>query len=263
MLRNPSEVKIVRQLEGRVAVVTGAGRGIGRAAAAALAKEGADVALVARSSPQLAEAAGDVGAVGGCALEIRADVGAPGVAALVCRRVVSELGPVDILVNNAAVVWPLEPTWRLDPEDWIASLQINLVGVFRLTRAVLPEMVERGWGRIVNVSSGVVDFPGDMVGANAYVTSKAALEGHTLNLAAELAGTGVTANVLRPGMVNTAMQAWIREQPTERVGTALHDWFVQMQESGMLLEPAEPARMIAELVASQANGEVVDARRQR
>jgi 3-oxoacyl-[acyl-carrier protein] reductase len=263
MLRNPSEVKVVRQLEGRVAVVTGAGRGIGRAAAAALAKEGADVALVARSSPQLAEAAGDVGAVGGCALEIRADVGAPGVAALVCRRVVSELGPVDILVNNAAVVWPLEPTWRLDSEDWIAALQINLVGVLRLTRAALPEMVERGWGRIVNVSSGVVDFPGDMVGANAYVTSKAALEGHTLNLAAELAGTGVTANVLRPGMVNTAMQAWIREQPTERVGTALHDWFVQMQESGMLLEPAEPARMIAELVASEANGEVVDARRQR
>jgi hypothetical protein len=64
-------------------------------------------------------------------------------------------------------------------------------------------------------------------------------------------------------MVNTAMQAWIREQPTERVGTALHDWFAQMQESGMLLEPAQPARMIAELVASEANGEVVDARRQR
>jgi NAD(P)-dependent dehydrogenase (short-subunit alcohol dehydrogenase family) len=90
---------------------------------------------------------------------------------------------------------------------------------------------------------------------------RAALEGDTLNLAAELTGTGVTANVLRPGMVNTAMQAWIREQPSERVGTALHDWFVQMRESGMLLEPAEPARMIAELVATEANGEVVDARR--
>jgi 3-oxoacyl-[acyl-carrier protein] reductase len=174
--------------------------------------------------------------------------------------VASELGPVDILVNNAAVVWPLESTLRLDPEDWIAALQINLVGVLRLTRAVLPDMVERGWGRIVNVSSGVVDFPGDMVGANAYVTSKSALEGHTLNLAAELAGTGVTVNVLRPGMVNTSMQAWIREQPIDRVGAALHDWFMQMQESGMLVEPEEPARMIAQLVVSQANGEVVDAR---
>jgi len=260
MFRNPCEVIVVGQLEGRVAVVTGAGRGLGRATALALANEGAKVALVARSSLELAEAAGDVRAVGGCALEIQADVGAPDVAALVCRRVASELGPVDILVNNAAVVWPLESTVRLDPEDWIAALQINLVGVLRLTRAVLPDMVERGWGRIVNVSSGVVDFPGDMVSANAYVTSKSALEGHTLNLAAEFAGTGVTVNVLRPGMVNTAMQAWIREQPTERVGTALHDWFVQMQESGMLVEPDEPARMIAELVVSQANGEVVDAR---
>ena len=260
MFRNPCEVIVVGQLEGRVAVVTGAGRGLGRATALALANEGAKVALVARSSLELAEAASDVRAVGGCALEIQADVGAPDVAALVCRRVASELGPVDILVNNAAVVWPLESTVRLDPEDWIAALQINLVGVLRLTRAVLPEMVERGWGRIVNVSSGVVDFPGDMVGANAYVTSKAALEGHTLNLAAELAGTGVTVNVLRPGMVNTSMQAWIREQPIDRVGAALHDWFIQMQESGMLVEPDEPARMIAELVVSQANGEVVDAR---
>ncbi len=260
MFRNPCEVIVVGQLEGRVAVVTGAGRGLGRATALALANEGAKVALVARSSLELAEAAGDVRAVGGCALEIQADVGAPDVAALVCRRVASELGPVDILVNNAAVVWPLESTVRLDPEDWIAALQINLVGVLRLTRAVLPDMVERGWGRIVNVSSGVVDFPGDMVSANAYVTSKSALEGHTLNLAAEFAGTGVTVNVLRPGMVNTSMQAWIREQPIDRVGAALHDWFIQMQESGMLVEPDEPARMIAELVVSQANGEVVDAR---
>ncbi len=260
MFRNPCEVIVVGQLEGRVAVVTGAGRGLGRATALALANEGAKVALVARSSLELAEAASDVRAVGGCALEIQADVGAPDVAALVCRRVASELGPVDILVNNAAVVWPLESTVRLDPEDWIAALQINLVGVLRLTRAVLPDMVERGWGRIVNVSSGVVDFPGDMVSANAYVTSKSALEGHTLNLAAELAGTGVTVNVLRPGMVNTSMQAWIREQPIDRVGAALHDWFIQMQESGMLVEPDEPARMIAELVVSQANGDVVDAR---
>ena len=260
MFRNPCEVIVVGQLEGRVAVVTGAGRGLGRATALALANEGAKVALVARSSLELAEAASDVRAVGGCALEIQADVGAPDVAALVCRRVASELGPVDILVNNAAVVWPLESTVRLDPEDWIAALQINLVGVLRLTRAVLPDMVERGWGRIVNVSSGVVDFPGDMVSANAYVTSKSALEGHTLNLAAELAGTGVTVNVLRPGMVNTSMQAWIREQPIDRVGAALHDWFIQMQGNGMLVEPHEPARMIAELVVSQANGEVVDAR---
>jgi len=253
-------VVVVGQLEDRVSLVTGAGRGIGRAAAALLAGEGADVALVARSSSELAETAADVRAAGRRALEIRADVGTPDVAALVCGRVISELGSVDILVNNASVVWPFAPTKGLDPEEWIATLHINLVGVLRLTRAVLPDMLARGWGRIVNVSSGVVDFPGDMVGANAYVTSKAALESHSLNLAAELAGTGVTVNVLRPGMVDTAMQAWIREQPTERVGGALHDRFVQLHDAGMLIEPARPARTIIELVASEANGEVVDIR---
>jgi 3-oxoacyl-[acyl-carrier protein] reductase len=253
-------VVVVGQVEDRVSLVTGAGRGIGRAAAILLAEEGADVALVARSSSELAEAAGEVRAAGRRALEIRADVGAPDVAALVCGRVTSELGSVDILVNNASVVWPFAPTKDLDPEEWIATLHINLVGVLRLTRAVLPDMLARGWGRIVNVSSGVVDFPGDMVGANAYVTSKAALESHSLNLAAELVGTGVTVNVLRPGMVDTAMQAWIREQPTERVGRALHDRFVQLHDAGMLIEPARPARRIVELVASEVNGEVVDIR---
>jgi 3-oxoacyl-[acyl-carrier protein] reductase len=253
-------VVVVGQVEDRVSLVTGAGRGIGRAAAILLAEEGADVALVARSSSELAEAAGEVRAAGRRALEIRADVGAPDVATLVCGRVISELGSVDILVNNASVVWPFAPTKDLDPEEWIATLHINLVGVLRLTRAVLPDMLARGWGRIVNVSSGVVDFPGDMVGANAYVTSKAALESHSLNLAAELAGTGVTVNVLRPGMVDTAMQAWIREQPTERVGRALHDRFVQLHDAGILIEPARPARTIVELVASEGNGEVVDIR---
>jgi 3-oxoacyl-[acyl-carrier protein] reductase len=253
-------VVVVGQVEDRVSLVTGAGRGIGRAAAILLAEEGADVALVARSSSELAEAAGEVRAAGRRALEIRADVGAPDVAALVCGRVISELGSIEILVNNASVVWPFAPTKDLDPEEWIATLHINLVGVLRLTRAVLPDMLARGWGRIVNVSSGVVDFPGDMVGANAYVTSKAALESHSLNLAAELAGTGVTVNVLRPGMVDTAMQAWIREQPTERVGRALHDRFVQLHDAGILIEPARPARTIVELVASEGNGEVVDIR---
>jgi len=219
----------VGQLEGRVAVVTGAGRGIGRAAAVALANKGAKVALVARSSLQLAEAAGDVRAVGGCALEIQADVGAPDVAALVCRRVASELGPVDILVNNAAVVWPLESTLRLDPEDWIAALQINLVGVLRLTRAVLPDMVERGWGRIVNVSSTSVREPIPyLMLSNVHRTGTLAA---FKTLARQLAGDGITLNTLLAGMIATdrlielaggsreAVQASAREQvPAGRLG---------------------------------------------
>lgn len=100
---------------------------------------------------------------------------------------------------------------------------MNVVGPMRLTRALLDGMVKRGWGRIVNVSSGIAAAPGAMAGMNAYAASKAALEAHTLNLAAELAGTGVTVNVLRPGMVDTAMPAWIRGQPPAEIGAALHD----------------------------------------
>ena len=98
-----------------------------------------------------------------------------------------------------------------------------------------------------------------MVGINAYAASKAALEAHTLNLAAELAGTGVTVNVLRPGMVDTAMPAWIRAQPPEQIGAALHDRFMVMRDSGLMAAPARPAGMIVNLVVGEATGQIADA----
>jgi NAD(P)-dependent dehydrogenase (short-subunit alcohol dehydrogenase family) len=103
-------------------------------------------------------------------------------------------------------------------------------------------MLERGWGRIVNVSSGIVERPGTMVGLNAYAATKAALEAHTLNLAAELAGSRVTANVFRPGSVDTALQAWFRSQPPEDIGSTLHDHFQTSYEQGALIAPEHAAR---------------------
>jgi 3-oxoacyl-[acyl-carrier protein] reductase len=117
-------------------------------------------------------------------------------------------------------------------------------------------MLERGWGRIVNISSGIAERPGGMVGANAYATSKAALEAHTLNLAAELDGTGVTVNAYRPGGVDTAMQAWIRSQPSEVVGQDLHDRFVETKESGALLTPEQSAASLLPRIAGTATGEI-------
>ena len=247
------------RLEDKVAIVTGAGRGIGRATAALLAREGADVACVARTESELAEAAADVRAAGRRAVQIRADIGDPDAAALIAARAQAALGDVDIVVNNAATVTPIGPAAAVDPDQWARALAVNVVGPMRLTRALLDGMVKRGWGRIVNVSSGIAAAPGSMVGMNAYAASKAALEAHTLNLAAELAGTGVTVNILRPGMVDTAMPAWIRAQPPAQIGAALHDRFITMRDSGLMAPPTRPAGMIVNLLAGQATGQVADA----
>jgi NAD(P)-dependent dehydrogenase (short-subunit alcohol dehydrogenase family) len=115
-------------------------------------------------------------------------------------------------------------------------------------------MLAAGWGRIVSVLSGIVASPGSMIGGNAYAATKAALEAHSRNLAAELAGTGVTVNVYRPGGVDTAMQAWIRSQDPARIGTAPHERFRRSYAEGSLLTPdASAAALLGHLLG--ADGE--------
>lgn len=224
---------------GKTALVTGGGRGIGAAIARGLAESGASLILVARSEVQLAETAS----------ALTAGLGSRPVRTIAAdladdtqrRRAAEEAGPVDILVNNAATVEPLGPSPDIPPEQLRLAFDVNVVAVAALTGALVPAMVKAGWGRIVNVSSGVVANPGNMIGGNAYAATKAALEAHSLNLAAELAGTGVTVNVYRPGGVDTAMQGWIRAQDPERVGAALHDRFVDNHASGRLITPEQSA----------------------
>jgi NAD(P)-dependent dehydrogenase (short-subunit alcohol dehydrogenase family) len=120
-------------------------------------------------------------------------------------------------------------------------------------------MVDDGWGRIVNVSSSVAANPGGMPRANAYATTKAALEAHTLNLAAELAGTGVTANVFRPGGVDTEMQAWIRSQTPALVGAELHHQFVSRFQQGRLLTPEQSAASLLPRLGGDQSGRIWDA----
>lgn len=236
--------------------MTGAGRGIGRATSIGLAEAGATVALLARSVDELEEVENVVTARGATALVCPADVGDRRQLAAVAAKLISELGPVDILVNNAAVVWPLAPTTSVDPADWAAAMSVNLVGVFTLTSLLLPAMLERGWGRIVNVSSGIADHPQAMIGGNAYATSKAGLEAHTKNLAAELAGSGVTVNGYRPGGVDTAMQAWIRSQPADEVGAALRGRFQTSYENGSLITAEHAARSLLDHLTSDDNGRI-------
>jgi NAD(P)-dependent dehydrogenase (short-subunit alcohol dehydrogenase family) len=184
---------------GRVALVTGAGRGIGRAIAVALGAAGAAVACAARSRDQVDAAATEITAAGGRALALRLDVTRPeeiaaGVAAA------AALGPVDVLVNNAGITLE-KKTVEVTDEDWDAVLATNLTAMFRCARAVAPGMIRLERGKIINIGSmyGIIGVPRYA----AYCASKAAVDGLTRSLAAEWARYGIQVNCLAPGYMNT------------------------------------------------------------
>jgi NAD(P)-dependent dehydrogenase (short-subunit alcohol dehydrogenase family) len=201
----------MNHLKGKVAIVTGAGRGIGRRAAVRLAGLGARVVLVSRDAAQLSETAREIARHGGEALAMPADLAMPDAVASLKTGVEDRLGPPSILINAAGVFGPVGLVWTTDPEDWIRTVMVNTVAPYLLCHAFAEGMVRLGWGRIVSVTSAAaLHEPGPI--NSAYGTSKAALNQFTRHLAAELAGTGVTANVIHPGDVKTEMWADIREK---------------------------------------------------
>ncbi len=245
---------------GRTALITGAGRGIGRAIALGLGGAGARVVLLARTAGQLEVTRAlllQQGVPERRILVVPADLAdeeqRSGAAATVLAA-----GRVNILVNNAATVEPLGPTIGIGAVDLRLAFEVNVVAPAALTAAVLPGMLGAGWGRVVNISSGIAAHPAGMVRGNAYATTKAALEAHTVNLAAELRGTGVTVNAYRPGGVDTAMQAWIRRQDPGRIGAALHERFNQNFAEGTLITPEHSAAALLAHLAGDDTGEIWD-----
>jgi len=251
---------VTTQFAGRTALVTGAGRGIGQAAALQLAAAGASLILIARSASQLAQTAAMAVAQGAPPGQIHivpADLG-DSEQLTAAAAAASGTPGVDILVNNAATVEPLGPTVGIPAAELRRAFEINVIAPAVLSAAVLPGMLDTGWGRIVNVSSGIAARPASMVGGNAYAATKAALEAHTVNLAAELAGTGVTVNAYRPGGVDTAMQAWIRGQDPARIGAALHDRFSRSYADGTLITPEYSASVLVGHLSGDDNGTIWD-----
>jgi NAD(P)-dependent dehydrogenase (short-subunit alcohol dehydrogenase family) len=246
MSADPSHPPV--DLTGQVALVTGGGRGLGRAFAIALAKAGARVAVTARTAEPLAQTVAMVERAGGRALAIPGDVSAPDAVAHVVRTAESQLGMVDILVNNAGAVGPLGYDWEVDLEDWWRTFEVNVRGPFLYARAVLPGMVKRQRGRIVNISTGA-GF-GRLPQMDAYCATKAALTQWTKCLAADIQAHGVTVFAFHPGMVRTSM---LDSLTSPDVPNAVQAYFSSLLSQGRDVPIERSAQMLLFLVSGRAD----------
>ncbi len=231
-------------LEGRIAVVTGASQGIGRACALTLAEAGANVALASRNVEKLNSVAKEVEALGRKALVVGMDVGELESVKAGMAKALADFGKIDILVNNAAHTRD-NLLLRMKPEDWQSVLRTNLDGAYYCIREVLPGMVRQRYGRIINISSVVAEI-GNPGQAN-YIASKAGLIGLTKAVAAEVAKRNITVNAVAPGFIDTAMTAGLPQEihrrilemvPLGRMGTdrevALGVRFLASEEAGYI-----------------------------
>jgi NAD(P)-dependent dehydrogenase (short-subunit alcohol dehydrogenase family) len=242
----------MRELEGKVALITGAGRGIGRLAAIRLAGRGARVALVSRSAGQLADTAGEIEAQGGVSIVIPGDVGSAQSVAAIKAEVENRLGAPSILINAAGIFGPIQLVWKTDPGAWIDTIMVNAIGPYLTCHAFVENMVRQSWGRIVNVTSAAtLHEPGPV--NSAYGTSKAALNQFTRHLAAEIAGSGVTANVIHPGDVKTDMWSDIRDgvEDLGPIAQRYRDWAAWVESTGGD-DPQKASDLIEALMSERA-----------
>jgi 3-oxoacyl-[acyl-carrier protein] reductase len=237
-------------LAGRVALVTGASQGIGRACALELAKQGAVIALAARNMDKLGEVAAEIAATGGTAHAFALDVSSEESIKECAKAVITHCGGVNILVNNAGITRDILAL-RMKRKDWDDVLMTNLTGAFLMTQAVMSQMVKSRWGRIINVTS-VVGETGQAGQAN-YAASKAGLIGLTKSLARELASRTITVNAVAPGFIETAMTSVLTEE--QKASNAL---YIPLGRVGTDVEVAHAVAFLASEEAGYITGHTLD-----
>jgi len=245
-------------LAGRGAVVTGGGRGLGAGVARALADAGAAVCVAARSMPELEEVAGSIREAGHKAIALHCDVSDPHSIQSMLRDAAKALDGIDILVNNAGVA-PSNPLRRLTLEEWNRTFMVNVTGTFLCTKGVWDAMLDRGWGRIVNMASVAALVGGKYI--SAYSASKHAMVGFTRSIALEAAGTGVTVNAICPGYVDTPLLDLALQRIVEVTAATEEEALARLLEregQPRLLTVDEIARTVVTLCEDPAaNGECI------
>ena len=227
------------QLQGKVALITGAGRGLGRAIAERYAREGAAVAVVSRHQEELQSLARDIESQEGRCLPLAGDVSRAEDVRRIVGQTSQNLERIDILVNNAAIIGPAK--FLEDRESWRQTLEINLLGAACCIQEVLPMMLGQAAGTVINISSGLarMAFPR----FSAYCASKSGLEQLSRCLAEELGSQGLRVACLDPGVMDTSMQVDIRSRGPEKLGAELWKQFSGLKDEHQLRDPAEVAEL--------------------
>ncbi|HVP53380.1 MAG TPA: 3-oxoacyl-[acyl-carrier-protein] reductase [Candidatus Eisenbacteria bacterium] len=236
-------------VEGRVALVTGASQGIGRACAVELARAGAKVALCARNLEKLLQVAAEIAGLGGESEAYKMDVSNEEEIKAGVKAVLTRFGKIDILVNNAGVTRD-QLVMRMKRSDWDDVINTNLTGPFLLTQAVIGSMLKQRWGRIINITS-IFGQIGQAGQAN-YASSKAGLIGLTMAVAREVASRSITVNAVAPGWIETAMTSVLSEEIKEKMRAS-----VPLGRTGTDLDVANAVKFLASEEAGYITGEVL------
>ena len=237
-------------LQGRVALVTGASQGIGRACAFVLAEAGATVAVAARNEDKLQSLVQEIEAKGGKAAAFKLDVSNEDEIKATVKSVIAQLGKIDILVNNAGITRD-QLLMRMKRADWDDVLKTNLTAPFLLTQAVISSMLKQRWGRIINITS--INGQMGQAGQANYASSKAGLTGMTMSVAREVASRNITCNAVSPGWIDTAMTADLAQDLKDKMVAA-----VPLGRPGTDVEIAAAVRFLASEEAGYITGHVLN-----
>ena len=239
------------KLKGKVSLITGASRGLGRASAVEMAREGAHLVILSRTAPDIEATSRMVEEVGGEVLSLQGDISRSKDVEEAVDKAQSHFGKIDILMNNAAVIGPVKPLYEVDEQDWDICMDINVKGSFLFSKAVIPHMIRRKRGKIINVTSGLGVIAMPRFGG--YSIAKAGVIHLTKILAEELKPHNIQVNGLDPGVMDTKMQEDLRNLGPDVLGDAIYAEFSGYKDKGILKPPERVAKLAVFLASEESD----------